>query len=254
MRREGSSKFGDNRKWGTFPSVSLGWTISNEEFMKSIDWLSNLKLRTGYGMTGVIPNSPYASLTKYAYGSSYYYDKGVWKPGLVIDSNPNPDLQWETSKEYNIGLDISVLKDRLSATVDLYSKTTSDMLWEYQVPVPPNLYPRTLANVGEMRNQGIEVAVNATAVKTKNFEWKTTVTASHNINKLLSLSNDLYQTTNILDWGGVGEPISMSTHRLEVGKPVGNFFGFKSVGVNEKGIWLIKTLKQSKLSLWKIKY
>lgn len=240
FRREGSSKFGMNRKWGTFSSLSLGWTISNEEFAKGLKWMNNLKLRAGYGKTGVIPNSSYASLTTYAYGSTYYYENGVWKPGLVIASNPNPYLQWETSREYNIGLDFGVLKERLNGSIDVYSKTTSDMLFNYQVPVPPNLYPQTLANVGRMRNQGIEVTINAVPVQVKNFEWKTTFTASHNINKLLSLSNELYQTANVLDWGGVGEPISMTTHRLEVGKPVGNFFGFKSVGVNEKGIWLIE--------------
>ena len=243
VRREGSSKFGENRKWGTFPSASLGWTISNETFMKGFNWLNNLKLRAGYGVTGVIPNDPYQSLTRYALGSTYYYDHGTWKPGLVVASNPNPDLKWETSKEYNIGLDLSVLKDRLGASIDVYSKTTSDMLWDYVVPVPPNLYPNTLANVGQMRNQGLEVAINATPLRTKDFEWKTTITGSTNTNKLLSLSNDLYQTTNQLDLGGLGEPISMSTHRLEVGKSVGNYFGLKSVGVSKNGLWLIENPK-----------
>ena len=108
VRREGSSKFGDNNKWGTFPSASLGWTISNEEFMKGITWLNNLKLRAGFGITGVIPNNPYESLTKYTYGSSYYYSDGKWLPGLSVSSNPNPDLRWEKSTEFNVGLDWSV--------------------------------------------------------------------------------------------------------------------------------------------------
>jgi TonB-dependent starch-binding outer membrane protein SusC len=240
VRREGSSKFGENNKWGTFPSASLGWTISNEEFMKGFAWLNNLKLRAGYGVTGVIPNDPYQSLTRYDLGTSYYYDHGNWKPGLVVSSNPNPDLKWETSAEYNIGLDLSVLKDRLSASIDVYSKKTTDMLWWFDVPTPPNLYNRTLANVGQMRNQGIEIAINATPIRTKNFEWKTTVTGSTNNNKLLSLSNDLYQTANQHDEGGMGEPISMSTHRLEVGKSIGNYFGLKSVGVSKNGLWLIE--------------
>jgi len=103
IRREGSSKFGENHKWGSFPSASLGWTISKEEFMENLTWLDNLKLRTGFGVTGVIPNDPYQSLTRYSLGSSYYYEGGVWKPGLEISSNPNPDLKWEMSTEYNIG-------------------------------------------------------------------------------------------------------------------------------------------------------
>lgn len=240
VRHEGSSKFGDNHKWGTFPSASLGWTISNEEFMKGFDWLNNLKLRAGFGITGVIPGSSYQSLTLYNLGSSYYYENGEWKPGLEVASNPNPDLKWEKSTEFNVGLDLSVLDERLSASVDVYTKKTSDMLWWFDVPTPPNLYPQTLANVGEMRNSGIELAINATPIRTSKFEWKTTLTASHNINKLLSLSNDLYETANKHDEGGLGEPISISTHRLEVGKAVGQYFGLKSVGVSEKGLWLIE--------------
>lgn len=240
MRREGSSKFGENHKWGNFPSASLGWTISNESFMENMDWLDNLKLRAGVGVTGVIPSGSYISLTRYNLGSSYYYEDGEWKPGLVVASNPNPDLKWEKSTEYNIGVDLSVLDKRLNASIDVYSKKTSDMLWNFDVPTPPNLYPKTLANVGEMRNQGIELAIDATPVKRGGFEWQTSLTASHNENKLLSLSNDLYETANEHDEGGCGEPISIATHRLEVGKPVGNFFGLKSVGVSENGLWLIE--------------
>jgi len=240
VRREGSSKFGDNNKWGYFPSASLGWTISNEEFMKEISWIDNLKLRAGVGVTGVIPDDSYQSLTRYDLGSSYYYSNGEWLPGLEVASNPNPDLKWEKSTEYNIGLDLGLFEDRLGATIDFYSKKTSDMLWDYDVPTPPNLYSSTLANVGEMSNTGIEVAINATPVKNKKFEWKTTVTGSYNANKLISLSNDLYESANQLDAGGCGEPISIATHRLEVGKPVGNFFGLKSVGVSENGLWLIE--------------
>lgn len=240
MRREGSSKFGENNKWGSFPSASLGWNIHKEEFMQNLDWINSLKLRTGFGVTGVIPNASYLSLTRYRLGSSYYYENGKWKPGLEVDSNPNPDLKWETSNEYNVGLDFSVLNDRLGASIDGYIKKTSDMLWWFKVPTPPNLYNYTLANVGEIRNSGIEVSINAVPVRTKNFEWKTLLTASHNANKLLSLSNDLYETTNQHDQGGMGEPISIATHRLEVGKSVGNFFGLKSVGVNADGKWLIE--------------
>ncbi|GAE85919.1 TonB-dependent receptor [Bacteroides reticulotermitis JCM 10512] len=247
VRQEGSSKFGENNKWGTFPSVSLGWTISNEQFMKGITWLNNLKLRAGYGVTGVIPSASYQSLTQYSLGDSYYYENGKWKPGLVVNSNPNPDLKWETSAEFNFGLDWSVLNDRLSGSVDVYTKKTSDMLWWFTVPTPPNLYNRTLANVGEMRNSGVEIAINATPVQTKNFEWKTTATMSHNVNKLLSLSNDLYETTNQIDDAGLGEPISLSTQRLEVGKSIGNFYGMKSVGVSENGLWMIENVKTGKI-------
>lgn len=240
VRREGSSKFGDNNKWGTFPSASLGWTISNEEFMKGITWLNNLKLRAGFGITGVIPNNPYESLTKYTYGSSYYYSDGKWLPGLSVSSNPNPDLRWEKSTEFNVGLDWSVLDDRLGGSIDLYNKKTTDLLFLYTVPTPPNLYNQTLANAGSVRNQGIEVAVNAVPVRTKDFEWKTVVTVSANKNKLLSLSNDMYESNSFIDTGGLGEPISISTHRMEEGHALGDFYGLKSVGVSENGLFLIE--------------
>ena len=201
VRREGSSKFGDNNKWGTFPSASLGWTISNEEFMKGITWLNNLKLRAGFGITGVIPNNSYISLTKYTYGSSYYYSDGKWLPGLSVSSNPNPDLRWEKSTEFNVGLDWSVLDNRLGGSIDVYNKKTTDLLFLYTVPTPPNLFNSTLANAGSVRNQGIEVAVNALPVRTKDFEWKTVVTVSANKNKLLSLSNDMYESNSFMDTG-----------------------------------------------------
>ena len=240
VRREGSSKFGDNNKWGTFPSASLGWTISNEAFMEDVTWLNNLKLRAGFGITGVIPNNPYESLTKYTYGSSYYYSDGKWLPGLSVSSNPNPDLRWEKSTEFNVGLDWSVLDDRLGGSIDLYNKKTTDLLFLYTVPTPPNLYNQTLANAGSVRNQGIEVAVNAVPVRTKDFEWKTIVTVSANKNKLLSLSNDLYESNSFIDTGGLGEPISISTHRMEEGRALGEFYGLKSVGVSENGLFLIE--------------
>lgn len=246
VRREGSSKFGANNKWGTFPSASLGWTISNESFMKSLTWINNLKLRAGFGVTGVIPSGSYQSLTRWSLGDPYYYDNGTWYQGLNVVSNPNPNLKWEKSTEFNVGIDWSVLNDRLSGTIDMYHKKTSDMLWWYDVPCPPNLYNTTLANVGKMRNMGIEIAVNAVPVRMKDFEWRTTVTAAYNATKLLSLSNALYQTTNQHDEAGLGEPISLTTQRLEVGKPLGQWYGMKSVGVSENGLWMIENKETGK--------
>lgn len=226
VRREGSSKFGENNKWGTFPSASAGWTISNEKFMKNTkNWLDNLKLRFGFGITGVIPSESYRSLYVYdydAYGDVMSPD-GDWIKTLQITQNYNPNLKWETTREFNLGLDWSVLHGRLSGSIDIYDKKTSDLLYDYAVPVPPNLYGTTRANVGKIRNRGIEVMINAIPVQTKDFEWNTTLTLSHNNNKLLSLSNDLYETDNFQEAGGVGEPISVPTHCMEVGHSLGDF-------------------------------
>ncbi len=239
VRREGSSKFGDNNKWGTFPSVSLGWTISNEKFMEDLTWLNNLKLRAGFGITGVIPNDPYMSLTRYSY-SVYYKDGDEWKQGLKPDANPNPNLKWEKSTEFNVGLDWSVLDDRLGGSIDVYNKKTTDLLFWYSVPTPPNLATTTFANGGSVRNRGVEVAINAVPVRTKDFEWRTVVTLAHNSSELLSLSNELYETNSYQDVGGLGEPISVTTHRMEEGRPLGEFYGLKSVGVSENGLFLIE--------------
>jgi len=244
IRREGSSKFGQNHKWGSFPSVSAGWNVMNEEFWRNLsvsNWWNMLKIRVGYGVTGVIPSASYNSLTRYYFGEGmYFYSNGKWVPGMTIASNPNPDLKWETSREINVGIDWEMFNGRLGGSLDYYHKTTKDMLWEYSVPVPPNRYPSTLANVGEMRNQGIELMVKGIPVQTKDFEWNSTLTLSHNANKLVSLSNDLYQTSNELPTAYLGEPISQPTHRLEVGKSVDRYFGIKSVGVSENGLWLVE--------------
>ncbi|WP_205461852.1 SusC/RagA family TonB-linked outer membrane protein [Mangrovibacterium lignilyticum] len=242
IRREGSSKFGENNKWGTFPSVSLGWTLSNEGFMQSASWLNNLKLRTGYGVTGVIPGSSYLSLTTFDYDAygQHLSAGGDWTPSLKVAQNPNPDLKWETTREYNIGVDWSMLDARLSGTIDVYSKKTVDLLYDYAVPVPPNMYDYTTANVGEMQNRGIEVMLTGVPVSKKDFQWNTTITLSHNANKLLSLSNDLYETDNFQEVGGVSDPISVATHAMEVGHRLGDFWGLKSVGVSKDGFVLIE--------------
>ncbi|WP_188504329.1 SusC/RagA family TonB-linked outer membrane protein [Parapedobacter pyrenivorans] len=241
VRREGSSKFGVNNKWGTFPSLSLGWTISNEQFMQDIGFLTNLKLRGGYGVTGVIPNDSYLSQTLLTYEGNFYTNN-QWIQGLVPVSNPNPDLRWEKSNEVNIGLDFSLFANRLSGSIDAYNKLTKDMLWDYTVPVPPYLYNRIKANVGEMQNQGIEVLLNATPVKKANFEWSASFTFSRNKNQLNSLSNDLFEVVgDYFNTGATAAPIQTYTHRLQVGKSVGNFFGLKAVDIDENGEWVIET-------------
>ncbi|MCC4229598.1 SusC/RagA family TonB-linked outer membrane protein [Zunongwangia profunda] len=243
IRREGSSQFGDNHKWGLFPSVSAGWTLSNEAFLKSASWINNLKLRAGYGVTGQRPNANYLSLTTYNYDSNYgnfVNEDGQWVAGLMVTQNPNPDLKWERTSEVNIGLDFSFFNSRLGGSLDVYRKDTDDLLYSYNVPLPPNIYGQTLANVGSIRNQGFELMINALPVSNDDFSWETTVTLTHNDNELLSLSNDLYETEDYLDVAYAGDPINVPTHRVEVGQAIGNFWGLKSVGVTENGLFLVE--------------
>ena len=243
IRHEGSSKFGANHKWATFPSVSLGWNIMNEAFMEGTrSWLDNLRLRVGYGVTGITPGDNYLAqnIYKFAdYGDVLSMD-GKWIKTLEVAQNPNPDLKWEVSKEWNFGIDYGFLNNRIHGSLDVYVKTTNDLLFWYNVPMPPNLYSQTLVNVGDMRNTGIELMIEAIPVQTKDFEWTTTLTASHNKNKLLKLSNDLYETDNFHEEGGISDPISTETHCMEVGKPLGDFWGLKFVGYDKDGFALVE--------------
>lgn len=240
IRREGSSKFGANHQWGNFPAVSAGWSINKESFLKDVASVNILKLRAGYGETGVIPTDSYMSKTLYNY-EGYFFNDGKWVKGLQPDSNPNPDLRWEKTAEVNIGLDFGFLDNRISGSFDLYSKKTSDMLWDYSVPTPPYLTGIITANVGKMENKGFEILLNTIPIKTKNFVWNSSMTFSHNKNKLTSLSNDLYKIEgDYLNWGNTGDPISFSTHRLEVGQSIGNFWGLKSVDITDDGKWIVE--------------
>lgn len=240
VRHEGSSKFGDNHKWGTFPAASIGWRINQESFLQDVNWLSDLKLRVGFGVTGTEPTDPYMSLTRLSYSGNVLVD-GKWVNQIVPASNPNPDLKWERKNEWNFGLDYAFLDSRINGTVDYYIRRTKDMLWDYQVPVPPYLYSSIVANVGEMENKGLEVLLNIVPVRTKDFEWQTSFNFSTNKNKLVSLSNDKFKTTNTyFDWGGTGDPIQQSTHRIDIGGPIGNFYGFKSIDIDENGEWILE--------------
>ena len=257
FRREGSTKFGADHKWGNFPAISGGWTLSNEKWLRRVKWLDNLKLRAGYGVTGVIPQSSYMSLLLYDYDTSYgnYIDAdGNWRPSLTTIQNPNDDLRWEKTAELNAGIDFGFFDGRLFGSIDVYSKKTTDMLWEYNVPVPPNLYNRQTANVGEMDNRGIEFMLGGSPFRTKDFEWTTTLTMSHNKNILVSLSNDMYETDNYIDAGWLEEPTSMPTQRVYEGHSVGDFYMLKSTGLSNskkgKGYWMIENPETGKSDMF----
>lgn len=239
VRRDGSSKFGINNKWGIFPSVSAGWNISQEKFMQDLKWLSNLKLSVGYGITGNQSGlDPYKTMQMYG-SSSIYYDNGSWLPSYVISQNANPDLKWEQTSMLNIGLDFSVLNNRLSGKLEWYNKNTSDMLYTYPVATPPYMYKEMMANVGDMRNQGIELFINANAISTKNFSWDISLNLSHNSNKITRLSNENFSAENLL-LGSVDirGGVLGTTHILEEGLPIGQFYGLEASGLDSNGKYM----------------
>lgn len=243
VRHEGSTQFGKNNKWATFPSVSVGWNIMNEEFMsKTGEWLDNLRLRIGYGVTGITPGQNYISQYLYNYNNygDIYNFEGEWIKTLEVVQNYNPDLKWQTTHEWNFGVDYGFFNNRLRGAVDFYIKTTNDLLYQYAVPVPPNMYGWTVFNVGSIRNTGVEVAITGVPVENKNFYWSTTLTLAHNKDKLLKLSNELYETDNFQELGNIGDPITVPTHCMEVGSSYGDFWGLKFRGYDKDGFALVE--------------
>lgn len=239
VRYEGSSKFGTDHKWGAFPAVSGGWNLVNESFMKQVKPVSTLKLRAGYGVTGTVPGSSYMSLSRLDMGGYGYY-KGEWVNQLKPGGNSNPDLRWEKKKEFNVGLDFGFLNDRINGSIDYYHRTTDDLIWDYSVPVPPYVSGSITANAGTIRNTGLEVNLNLIPVMSKDFEWDSNINFSTNSNELVSLSNDEYVAGSYFDVNTLVAPIQQNSHRVEEGQPIGNFYGYKSVGVDDNGHWLIE--------------
>src|SRR5690606_26084159 len=197
IRRDGSSKFGANHKWGTFPAVSAAWILKEEGFLKDKDFFSDLKLRAGYGVSGNQAGfDPYRSLQLYG-KSGQYYDDGKWYNAYQISQNANPNLKWEETSMFNVGIDYSILNNRLSGTIEYYSKETNDLLYTYKVSVPPYLYSDMLANVGSMTNKGIELVINGDIIRKDELVWNASFNLAHNKNRITSLSNDQFTTNSI---------------------------------------------------------
>ena len=248
LRYEGNSRFGSAHKWGFFPAVSAGWRLSEEGFLKDHKSINDLKLRAGWGVTGIAPRSSYLSLTSYEYDDKFLYN-GTWVQGLSPSRNPNPDLRWERKDEVNLGLDYSLFNYRLSGSFDVYRRDTKDMLYNYSVPVPPYLYGSMLANVGQMRNEGIEASLTYDVIRRADFRWTTSANWSTNRNKLTKLSNDVFQAGDWFTAGYTGEPIQLSTHRVDVGGPIGNFYGFESVDIDDQGKWIVLDSAGNRISI-----
>ena len=235
MRRDGSSVFGDGHQWGTFPSLSLAWNITEEEFMKNQKIFSNLKLRAGYGVSGnAMGFGAYTAVP--TYGST-----GDVKDGYVMlnaTKLANPDLKWESTGMLNIGLDYAFLKGRINGTIEFYNKKTKDLIWDY--PVSSYIYPfnTIAANVGEITNKGVEFTINATPVQTKNLTWSTTLNLSHNKNVVDKLSNETYKTSTFSQGDPMVAGVSANgwTQRVMEGQPLGTFYTYEWAGYNADGI------------------
>jgi TonB-linked SusC/RagA family outer membrane protein len=238
LRREGSSRFGKNNKWGWFPAASLGWRINKEDFLSDVKWINDLKFRVGYGVTGNQDFANYKSLIMMGTAGKFYYN-GEWINTYQPTSNPNPDLRWEKKQELNAGLDFSFFKNRLSGFLDVYYRTSTDLLYSYNVPYPPYIFPVLFTNVGTISNKGVELTLNAVPVKQGLLTWVTTLTFSKNSNKLVKFSNDEF-TNKYIETGWLGGAFPLNALRIEEGKPLGTFYGPVWLGLDENGYDLFK--------------
>jgi len=237
LRREGSSRFGMNNKWGNFPAISAGWTISNEDFFSNKEVVNELKLRVGYGVTGNqgIPN--YQSILRLGTGGVYPQDD-VYYQTYGLAANQNPDLKWEQKAETNIGVDFAMFNNRLTGALDVYHRKTTDLLYEYRAQQPSYVQPSIWYNVGEVVNKGVELQLSGRPIANERFTWQVDFTGNYQKNVLTKLSSDLFKS-NWIEFGGLPSPGNLgNTIRLEEGGEVGNFYGKRFAGFDDEGRWL----------------
>lgn len=238
LRRDGSSAFGVNNRWGTFPSVSASWRIIEEDFMKEQDVFDDLKFRVGYGVSGNSLGFD-AFYSRQVYGSTGWFTSADGDNYRVLGAtrNANPDLKWEKTAMLNVGLDFGFFNNRLSGTVEYYDKRTSDLIYNYRVSTLLYPYSEMWANVGDISNKGVEITINAVPVQTKDFTWSTTLNLSHNKNKVESMSNSEY-TVNFIDMAdpNINSYSGQHVQRLMEGAPIGQFYLWEWAGYDENGM------------------
>ncbi|GHV56135.1 SusC/RagA family TonB-linked outer membrane protein [Bacteroidia bacterium] len=237
LRRDGSSKFADKHKWGTFPSAAFAWRASEENFLKNTEAISNLKLRLGWGLVGnqAIPEN-------YAYIAYYGSSTTNWGPGLIAKNVPNPDLHWETTSSSNIGFDLGLLKNRIELVLDLYYKKTNDLLMVKPLPstsgtvegTKPGYMKAPWVNAGSIENKGIELSVNTVNIQNKDFRWNSNFIFSLNRNKALSIDLDPAVINRSVYGNEYGVTDETVINRTVPGKPVGQFYGYQVIGRFEK--------------------
>jgi TonB-linked SusC/RagA family outer membrane protein len=219
IRADGCSRFGSDNRWGYFPSVSAAWRMSEESFLKNVEWLDNLKVRLSYGVTGNNQIDDYASIGLLS--TSQYAINGTLTNGLYTSTLPSKDLKWEKTGQYDFGVDAGFFNNRLTVGFDLYYSKTTDMLLKVPVPVLTG-FTESQTNVGSVENKGVEFNFSSVNIKGKDFTWSSDFNISANRNKVLHLGNN-------------DAPIDVSTNsaisRTEVGQPVGNYYGYKVIGV-----------------------
>jgi TonB-linked SusC/RagA family outer membrane protein len=219
IRADGSSKFGNENKWGYFPSVGLGWTLSEESFIQKLNIFDNFKLRASYGMTGNNQIPAYSSIG--LLGPANYVFNDVFYSGIAQNNVSNPGLKWETTAQSNLGVDLGFFKDRLNITAEVYYKKTTDLLLEVQLPLSSG-FETALKNIGSFSNRGFELTVNSINIDNSDLKWKSDFTFSINRNKVLDLGDkdEFYFNANIFPSKFMNEIL------IRVGQSTGIYYGF----------------------------
>ena len=239
MRREGSTKFGANKKWGNFPSASLAWEITNTPFAQGLkESFQSLKPRISYGVTGRSDFNAYQSIATYSTRGAYLIDN-QWINGYAPSLNANPDLAWEKSTAFNIGVDFVALNSRLRGSVEFYDRRSQDLLYNYTAPQPPFIYNTILVNVGTTKNTGVEVALEYDVLAKKALKWTTGINWSMGETKLTKLSSDAYQMAYLDLYQKPGPGSSEYFFRVEEGGKIGQFYGYEHAGIDDSGLLLI---------------
>ena len=224
IRADGSSKFGKNNKWGYFPAVSAAWRLGEEEFIKELNIFSDLKFRIGYGLAG---NNRIGSYSSLAIMNSVTYPNGnAAQPGYASKQVPNPDLKWEANKTFNVGLDLGFFNQRLTISPEFYINRSSNLLFDARLPNSSGYSSMTI-NAGETENKGIDLTINSVNITNKNFTWNTAVTISRNKNSVKQLTGEKVQ----LYLADIGLKGAGSSHKVGVGEPLGQFYGYVSDGL-----------------------
>lgn len=239
VRRDGSSVFGKNKEWGYFPAASIAWRLSEEDFIKNISFINDLKLRLSYGETGNAFGLGAYNAQRLYNKSGTYYNNGVFAASFRSTQGSNPDLQWEVTATKNLGLDYGLLKGKITGTIDLYEKTTTNMVFPFSVAQSIDPSGFLWLNVGKIRNRGIEFSVNVNAVNTKNFSWSSGFNLASNKNVILDLKGpaqygvnaDSTYYTQLDGPGTTGSRLQI----LAVGGPLGQFYSFDYAGKDASG-------------------
>lgn len=236
LRREGSSKFGKNNRWGNFWSISGGWRISDEAFIKDLTFINDLKFRVGYGVTG---NNGFGNgyTTRMYTSNQMWPTNGVWNPAYGSIRNINPDLKWEQKAEWNIGLDYSLFDNRLYGKFDWYLRNVSDMLYEVNAPMPPMVHDKIMKNIGNLQNRGWEFEIGGDIVRNKDFRYSSSIRLSHNTTKLKNIGLGDKEFIDQVTFPSPGNPGTGA--RMQNNMTIGQFFTYKYAGVDDDGKWLI---------------